>query len=224
MEPGIIVLFVVFVIAMIALAIYSHYKRRQMWQELAKKYGLRYDSGDPLGLLERYEFALFQNGHSQDVSNTLDGTVDGMDVAFFDFTYKTGSGKNQSTHHYSAMLTDLPIPRGQAPPGATLHIRPEHFFHRIASALGFDDINFEYERFNRAFRVTGSDKKFAYDICHPDMMEFLLAHPEHCWEIQAGKLLLYSDSMGTFDADEVERCLTDARGFLERLPSYLLQK
>jgi hypothetical protein len=183
---------------------------------LAARYGLRYDPGDPLGLVDRYPFALFQIGGSKRVSHTLQGQTDGMNVVLFDYCYVTGSGKNRQTHHYSALMVELPF-------SGALHIRPEFFFDRIAALFGWDDYNFEYERFNRAFKVTGPDKKFAYDVCHSDMMEFLLECPSHCWEIQSERLLLYSDSMGTFDAEEVARSLRDAREFLKRLPSYLLR-
>ncbi|MEZ5191462.1 MAG: DUF3137 domain-containing protein [Nocardioides sp.] len=40
------------------------------------------------------------------------------------------------------------------------------------------DIELESEDFNRAFTVTCSDRKFASDVLHPRMMEFLLAHTE----------------------------------------------
>lgn len=215
MNPGFIVLIVLVAIGFIALAIYLDYKRKQMWRELAARYGLRYDSGDPLDLLARYSFGLFNQGHSKKVKNTVHGTIDGLEVAIFDYQYSTGSGKHRKTHYWSALMVTLPC-RGE------LQIRPENFFDRVAAFFGWDDFDFEYERFNRAFKVTGPNKKFAYDVCHAQMMEYLLEHPEHCWEIQGDRLLLYSHSMGTFDPDEVERSLRDVRGFVERLPSYLL--
>jgi hypothetical protein len=215
-NPAVIILFIVLVIAIGALAIYMEHKRREMWRALAARYGLRYDPGDPLELVDRYPFSLFSAGHSKRISNTLYGRTDNMQVAFFDYRYTTGHGKHKRTHNWSALMVELPC-------SGELHIRPENFLDRIAAAVGWDDYNFEYERFNRAFRVTGPDKKFAYDICHAEMMEFLLQHTDHCWEIQADRLLLYSSSLGTFDAEEVERCLRDARGFVERLPSYLLR-
>jgi hypothetical protein len=214
-NPAVIfVLFAVVAIAAIAIGLYFDHKRKEMWRSLAARYGLRYHPGDPFGLADRYSFALFGRGHSRRVSNTLHGATDGMDVTLFDYRYTTGSGKNKRTHYWSALMVRLPC-RG------ALHIRPENFLDRIAAAVGFDDFDFEYEAFNRAFKVTGPSKKFAYDVCHAQMMEYLLQHPDHCWEIQQDQLLLYSSSLGRFDPNEVQRCLRDARGFIERLPSYL---
>jgi hypothetical protein len=214
MQPTIIVLFVLLALVVIGVGIYLEHKRKEMWRGLATRYGLRYDAGDPLDLVERYSFALFSQGHSKRVSNTLSGNTDGMDVVVFDYRYTTGSGKHKHTHYYSALMVRLPC-RGE------LQIRPENFLDRIASAMGWDDYDFEYERFNRAFKVTGPDKKFAYDVCHAEMMEYLLSHPSHCWEIHGDQLLLYSLSLGTFEPEEVATCLRDARGFLDRLPAYL---
>jgi hypothetical protein len=215
--PGAFLILVILVIVVaIAIAIYLDHKRKEMWRGIAARYGLHYDPGDPLGLVDRQPFALFQIGSSKRVSNTLQGQTDGMNVVLFDYRYVTGSGKHQQTHHWSALMVELPF-------SGALHIRPESFFDRIAAVFGWDDYNFEYERFNRAFKVTGPNKKFAYDICHGEMMEFLLNDPSHCWEIQGDRLLLYSHAMGQFNADEVEHSLRHAREFLKRLPSYLLE-
>jgi hypothetical protein len=210
------IIVVVIALIVIGVSIYLDHKRKEMWRALAARYGLTYDSGDPLHLLDRHPFALFKIGHSKKVRNTLYGRANDMDVVLFDYRYTTGSGKHRRTHYWSGLMVELPC-RG------ALQIRPENFFDRIGAVFGWDDYNFEYERFNRAFRVTGPNKKFAYDVCHGDMMEFLLENPNHCWEIQGDRLLLYSGSLGTFDAEEVERCLRDARGFLDRLPSYLVK-
>lgn len=181
--PFIFVLFFLFAVVAIGLAFYFDHKRKQMWRDFAARHGLRYDAGDPLDLVSRYPFTLFNQGSGKRVSNTLHGNTDGMDVALFDYRYSTGSGKNRQTHYWSALMMRLPC-RGE------LQIRPESFLDRIAAVFGWDDFDFEYERFNRAFQVTGPNKKFAYDVCTPDMMEFLLQDTSHSWEIQGDRLLL----------------------------------
>ncbi len=218
MAPALIFLVIVLVVIAIAVGFYLEHKRREFWRTLAKRYGLRYSHGDPFALTDAHQFALFEQGHSKKVSNTLDGRLDGMGIILFDYQYTVGSGKHRQTYYYSGLMVDLPVH------SAYLHIRPENFWDRIAAAFGFDDIDFEYDKFNRAFKVTGDDKKFAYDICHAAMMEYLLERPELCWEIRGRKLLLYSSSLGRFDEHEVEHCLSAARGFIDQLPSYLLRQ
>ncbi len=218
-SSSILLLFLLFFVVVMALSWYFAYLRRKMWQEIAAKYGLRYQQGDPFGFTEMLsDFAFMQRGHSRRVSNTLDGNVDGMKIAIFDYRYTTGSGKNKTTHRMSCLMVELPIY------GPHLYIRREDWFSTVASWIGMGDIEFESEEFNRRFKVTSNDKRFAYDICHTQMMEYLLANPEGNWEISHNRLLLYSSTWRQFDKDEVDRALILAKGFVDRIPEYLIKQ
>src|SRR5204862_1433100 len=91
-----------------------------------------------------------------------------------DFTYKetSGSGKDERTTTYEFSYLLIRLPYGNVP---DLLIRPEGFFDKLAAMIGFSDINFESAEFSRRFLVKSSDKKFAYDVIDPRMMDFLLA-------------------------------------------------
>lgn len=199
----------------IAIALYLDYLRKEFWRKVAARYGLTYSPGDPLDVAGRYPFSLLQQGHSRRTSNTVHGEYGGRPVVLFDYTYKTGSGKNQSTHSLSALIVEMPLL------GCALSVRPENFLDRFASFLGFDDINFELEQFNRAFRVNCESKKFAYDVFHTGMMEFMLTHPRACFEWQ-GHAMLITYGQCQFDEAKVDDALETARGFVERLPNFLL--
>lgn len=136
-----------------------------------------------------------------------------MHVLLFDYRYTTGSGKNQTTHRLSALIARVDV---HCP---YLLIRPESFFDKVGDFLGFGDIDFEFEEFNRRFHVKGPDKKFAYDICHSGMMDFLIQHDRLTWELSGNWLLLYG--LGTFDPAEIDCCLTAIVGFLANTPQYL---
>ena len=218
-EAGPILLFLVVVAGIFALAAYSADQRRKQWQAMAEQVGFRAAEGDPRSIRENEPgFALFDLGHSKTVLRTMEGRSGDVALTVFDYRYKTGSGKHQVTHTLSAIMADLPIdcPR--------LAIRPEHFGDRIAASLGFDDIDFESDAFNRRFHVKGAEKRFAYDICHPGMMEFLIEVPEFCWELLGRRLLLYSRRLKTFDAEELGRSLRALDGFVARLPDYLTSR
>ncbi len=218
MEWAIPVLVVLAIIAFIAFGMYVQYLRRQMWQRLAARYGMRFNPHDPFDIPGRFPFALFQEGHSRRACNCLDGTYKNLPVILFDYTYKTGSGKSETTHNLSVLLARLNIycPK--------LIIRPETVLDRFAALVGFGDINFESEEFNRAFNVHCESKKFAYDICHPQMMEFMLQNQSMTWELQGNHVLLYCYAMGTFDPEEAGTCLRLAVEFAARIPSYLLKE
>jgi hypothetical protein len=199
----------------VAFNLYLQYQRQQMWRQLADRYSLRYRSEDPFDLPSRYRFALFDQGHAKKACNCLDGTYEKVPVILFDYEYTTGSGKNRTTHYVSALLAELEI---DCP---YLIIRPESVLDRFAAFFGFDDINFEYDEFNRAFNVKGDDKKFAYDICHAEMMELLLQNRTMTWEMRGQHVLLYSWAMGNFDPQKVAVCLRLMTGFVARIPGYL---
>lgn len=210
----VIPIIILVVVGFVALAIYMEHLRRQFWREVAAEYGLSYTPGDPLALVDGQPFGLFSQGHSRRVLHTAHGDCGGRHIILFDYTYKTGSGKNQSTHNHCGLIADMPIA------GRRLSVRPENFLDRFASFVGFDDINFELEEFNRAFRVNCDDKKFAYDVFHSGMMEYLLGDRSAAFEWQGRSLLISSTGHSTKEG--IRRAMTLSSGIIERLPEYLL--
>jgi hypothetical protein len=126
-------------------------------------------------------FELFTRGHSRSAFNTMRGSIDvwTMPVRFQmgDYTYSitTSNGKSSSTRTYEVSYVLLELPFAGVP---DLTIRPEGVLDSMAQALGFQDIDFEDVEFSRRFVVQSADKRFAYDLCHPRMIEFLKARME----------------------------------------------
>ena len=209
-----VVIVIVFVVIATAHSWYLNKQRREMWEAVARRYGFGYRRDDPIDIPAQYQnFALFQEGHSRKASNFLEGTYHGTWVQLFDYRYTTDNGDDETTHELSALIARLDI---QCP---YLLIRPEKFFDKIGGLLGFDDIDFEYEEFNRRFYVKGPDKKFAYDICHTGMMDYLLQREQLTWELCGNCLLFYG--LGTFDPAEIDYSLNAVAGFLGQIPQYL---
>ena len=140
------------------------------------------------------QFSIFCHGSSRYAYNTLRGGLRFGDEAWparmGDYHYQTTShnGKTTTTHHhhFSYLLVELPYP--SLP---DLRIRREGIFDALAGAFGFDDIDFESAEFSKRFHVKSADKKFAYDVCYPPMMEFLLASEPPAMEIDGGVCCLY---------------------------------
>ncbi|QDU91321.1 hypothetical protein Pla175_47420 [Pirellulimonas nuda] len=165
----------------IGVAVYfSHLQakqRRADLAELAQQIGWRFDPQSDYDHDSRFsQFSVFCSGHSRQAYNTLHGslTLGGRQVhaQMGDFLYKqtSGSGKDRKTRTYtlSYLVAGSPLP--SAP---DLLIRPEGFFDGVSALFGFDDIDFESAEFSRKFHVTSSDKRYAYAVVHPQMMEFL---------------------------------------------------
>jgi hypothetical protein len=189
--------------------LYLEDQRLKRLQQLARKHGLHYHADDPFDIPHRYPFGLFKQGHSQEASNCFDGKYQNLHVILFDYKYRTGSGNHETTHTLLALLARLDICSPH------LIIRPETVLNRFAAFFGFEDVKFESNEFNRAFNVRAVDKKFAYDICHGEMMEFLLRHPSMCWELGGEYLLLYESNKCTSDPVRL------AGEFADRIPEYL---
>jgi hypothetical protein len=137
-----------------------------------------------------------------------------------DYHYVTTSrdkdGKTTThTHHFSYLLVHLPF---QQTPG--LFIRPEGFFDKIKRAMGFDDIDFESAEFSKRFYVTSTDKRFAYDVIHPAMMEFLLDRDPPAIDVEQGCCCLGAGNE-TWTAEEFRANLACAQRFFELWPKHL---
>jgi len=201
-------------------------KRREALTALAADLGLRFDPSQDSSHDDEYaQFEIFRRGHSRVAKNTLTGTVELFERAcrlvMGDFRYKvtSGSGKNRSTTTYNFSYL-IVHPPWQTPP---LLIRPEGVWDKLKGAFGFDDIDFESDEFSRKFYVQSSDRKFAYDVLHPRMMELLLAIRPPMIDIEGGALCL-SGGHRRWEPDQFEGAIDTVRQFCEHWPRHLIKE
>jgi hypothetical protein len=90
-----------------------------------------------------------------------------------ELTYAVGSGKRRRTMHEAFAVVQVG-PFAMPP----VEIRPEHAGDTIAAAMGWDDLDFESVEFSRRFHVRSPDKRFAWDLLDPRMMQVMLELPE----------------------------------------------
>lgn len=207
---------VVLVIALAAILGVYHFiresRRNKEFHELAQRLGLRHEGAcsgrdieaayAPLELLDR--------GHSRKASHVLTGRLDGCEVMCCAYQYTTGSGKNKSTRRRGLAMLDLGLflPR--------ILIRHEGFGDRLASWLGFDDVDFESDQFSRRYFVKCHDRRFAYALIDPQMMEFLLQESDFQWEVSGRWVAVWRED--ELDADEVRPLLNALLAFRNRVP------
>lgn len=131
----------------------------------------------------------FQTGDHRRVLNALSGQFQGRPMVAFDYSYQTHTTtrkgqRRTTTHKFGVVVMQLPAPL------PNLEVKHEGIFGgAVANALGFGDIRFESEQFNRAFRVTAQDQRFGHAMIHPQMMEMLLARGEIAWRIEGNSLV-----------------------------------
>jgi len=220
MEPAL----VIFLLAALFIVgfVYNYYQKQQkwnFWEKLAEDWQYRFRTDDAYRFAEREEFPLFKQGHDRSVDYLIEGKSHGKQILLFDYSYKTGSGKSETTHGLTALMIQTPVY------GCGLTVRPENFFDRLAAFVGFDDINFEFEEFNRAFQVKCNDKKFAYDVFHNKMMEFLMEHRNLAMEWFDFRILFYLfPTQHVHSRAGAEYLRAMAEGFVQRLPEYLVEQ
>ncbi len=222
MEPLILVGFVTIAIVAAVFSYISARKRREAMLALAARLGLRFDPDKDWDMARRYDFLdKLRAGSNRYAFNTLVGTYQGHDVASFDYHYETHStnskGHRQTHHHYfSCFLLHVPASFPE------LVIAREGFLSKIAQAVGYDDIDFESHEFSRRFCVRSPNKKFAYDVCHARMMEYLLANDDLTMEIEGDVLAITFNSR--LAPERIEPNLNRLVALRSLLPEYLFSR
>lgn len=228
MSESAFIFILVVAIPLVAVAIYLQWRKEQQRREalhaLANQLGWRFSSQRDRDHDDDYtHFEIFRRGHSRYAFNTLTGSLLILDqhcpAKMGDFHYKvtSGSGKNRRTRTYrfSYLIVRLPFP--DLPP---LIIREEGFFDRVKGFFGYGAISFESEEFNRLFYVNGDDRKFAYDVIHPRMMEFLMETRPPTVDMEFGQLCL-SAGRTRWSPDRFGHHLEWVSQFIERWPAHL---
>ena len=200
-------------------------KRREALAALATRLGWSFDPSRDRHHDDEYaHFEIFRRGHSRVAHNTLTGQLEINDLQWpakmGDFRYKvtSHSGKSTTTRTYRFSYLILHMPYARVP---DLLLRREGMFDKIAGALGFDDIDFESAEFSRRFHVKSADKRFAYDVVHPRMMEFLLAGDAPTVDIENKRCCL-SDGRRRWQPEQFEQKLAWLRQFLDLWPDHVI--
>jgi hypothetical protein len=221
-----IVVAVLIGIAVVAGSIWSAARTRKRQQELfalAVRLGLDFNPGNnPVLPIEFGFINQLNQGDNRTAFNVLSGTLNGRNVVAFDYHYEThstdGKGNRHTTHHYlsvAVMRLEAEFPK--------LTIAHEGLLSKIAQAFGYADIDFESAEFSRAFCVRSPDKKFAYDVCNAQMIEYLLAHRDIHMTIEVHALALLSGA-AQLPVAQIEQNLQRLLEIRSRMPDYLFQK
>lgn len=217
-----ILIFILFVGVMIFAVIYgiiAAKRRREELMQLAARLGFAFTAEKDYELAKRYGFLdKLAQGSNRYTFNVLSGRHQKHDVLVFDYHYETHStdskGRRQTHHHYlSGFVLQLPRTFPE------LTIGREGWLSKVAQVFGYDDIDFESAEFSRSFCVRSKDKKFAYDICHAQMMEYLLAHRDLSVEIENDALALVFGAR--LAAAQIEANLQRLIEVRSRIPEYL---
>jgi hypothetical protein len=189
-------------------------KRMDDLAMLAKKLGLSFASGSDFKLAEHFSFFAWLNrGEARCASHVFHGFYQEYPVKVFDYFFATPGGKQGCSYYWSAYIMEL---KADFPDTLVSH---KTFEMRFLETMGESHTTFESEEFTRAFNVRSADKKFAFDVCNANMMNYLLANRDLILEIHGGGiLLLFQDWLRP---EKVEANLSRLVDIRKLLPDYL---
>jgi uncharacterized protein DUF3137 len=192
-------------------------KRREAMAAWARARGFSFVAEDN-AYIDRFRSGPFGKGDRRTATNVITGVVDGRPVIAFDYSYDTEStdskgNRTRTTHRYNVAAVNLPATLPD------LEVSRENFFSSIGRALGFHDIEFENGEFNKEFKVHAEDRKFAYDIIHPRMMEWLLHTPGPSWSIERADLMCWAG--GRAKPQDVEGHLNYLNAVVQQIPRFV---
>ena len=139
---------------------------------------------------------LFYEGHSRVITNMLHGDsellgfAEEFEVRIFAYEFTGGSGKSSSTWMQSVICFQSPqlnLPKFQ--------LRPEHFFDKIGSKLGYQDIDFESHptavEFSKKYLLRGKDEQKIRALFTDEVLAFFAGQDKICVEGFSSHLCFY---------------------------------
>jgi hypothetical protein len=216
---GVVLLFAAFLAVAVLVVVASYLaakRRREQMAAFAAARGWRFEVEQPL-LVDRFAGPPFGLGFGRRAYNVLYGSHDGRDLVSFDYEYKTRTGNGKQTTTRVHRFSVLGMSMGLAMPSLT--VDPENLLDRFVGRIAGTDIDLESEEFNRTFTVTCPDRKFASDVLHPQMMEFLLQHRQLGWRFERDSMLVVASGGRT--PAQIDATLAVMDGITDRVPEFV---
>ncbi len=215
---------VVLVIVAIVVGSKRERERREAMRAYAARMGLRFTDRDDTSDERMAAFPFFAAGHSRVGLNLMEGeaTLGGVRMTFLggDYQYKVTTSNGKSTQTTTYNMSFIAVTPVVLSVPEELTVRAEGMFDKIGAFLGFDDIDFESSEFSKRFHVKCSDRRFAFDLFDPRMMEFFLGTRPPRIHARAG-VLLFDHGVRRWDVDEFDGARAWIDGFFLRVPRHV---
>jgi hypothetical protein len=140
------------------------------------------------------------------------GDFRGRALCVLDYRYSTGSGNGRARETVHLVALNLPV--ALPPLTLTRHSTLGRFFLGRGQEL-------ENNAFNDTFRIDCPDDRFASDVLHPRMMEWMLFNPGLEWQFAGNALVSWGH--GAFEIGTVTARLEAMHGLIDRIPPYVLR-
>ncbi|HEY7874594.1 MAG TPA: hypothetical protein VIG64_05675 [Actinomycetota bacterium] len=144
--------------------------RRQLGvRAFARKFGFEHRPADPFGLLYDYNFPLLEMGAGRGCENVVWGEFKGMPFRATDYWFYEESRGVRTYRHLNAVIVDIPAYL----PAVT--VERTGILSMMTGGVGWRDLQFESEKFNRAFDVRAEQPASAFKLIDARMMHWMLS-------------------------------------------------
>jgi hypothetical protein len=173
MEPVVLLIIFGVLALVVVIAIFAHLAEKARTEKLrlqAGRLGLtRFSEEAPAPLAGFHHFPLFNRGHSKRIRNLMEGAVEGLDVAVFDYRFTVGGGKN--SHTYSQTVCAVRDRRLRLP---VFELKPESIWNKLGALFGYEDIDFEeHPEFSRKYHLSGVGEAAVRALFRPEVRDAL---------------------------------------------------
>src|ERR1041384_3702069 len=186
-----ILFFFVFIIVFALVFFYQRKKERertQYMQAVASQLRWNFAETAPMNMIAGLQnFALFNQGQSRQIRNFMYGEANGVKAAVFDYTYVIGSGKNRQTHFQTVTYLE---PANLRVPYFSL--RPEGFFTKFLTALGYQDIDFgQRPVFSQKYLLRGQDEQGIRQVFNDQLLAFFENYEGTCVDAGNNQMFVF---------------------------------
>lgn len=189
MDTSSIIILAAAVFMIILYAGYIHGKKRSnAFHEFARRRGLSFSRSAEIELAREFPgFHLFLQRTGNTVRNLIKGESDGSRIMLFDYQCTTGSGRSLTIQNETVLLIQsgkLSLPSFQ--------LYPENIFHRVLSALGKQDVNFNFHPdFSKSYVLRGDDEDMIRKVFTDRALSYFALHKGLSAEGSGPHILLY---------------------------------
>ena len=183
------IVFPIFFVGLLILIFWRKGKKRtEQFALISAELKLNFFPKGSTSLFERLKpFHLFSKGRSRKIKNLMEGEANKVELAIFDYQYTTHGGQHPQTHRQSLLF--IRSPKLNLP---DFSLRPENVFHKIGSAFGDKDIDFEtHPIFSKSYLLRGDNEAAIRGLFNNELLNFIQSQQKISIEGSGDQLIFY---------------------------------
>jgi len=206
--------FIIIVVIVVFTAIYFYEKKRtQELNLVADNMGFFFAEtcSDHAGV-DLKSFELFSRGRSKTSKNKIWKKDDLSEISIFEYSYKSGSGKNSRKHSQTVLSiksSELVAPN--------FSLKPERTLHKIGKLVGFQDIDFAaFPDFSNKYLLRGKNVERITEFFTPRLIRFFEDNALCTIEVREGVFIFFKP-LKRYKPDEIKAFYQDGQQVFDNL-------